>query len=285
MHSSPARVNADDRCVGAWLSRPHPGFVVSEWFKARLCPALVESSGIFDGARPDRLAGNGELSAVELRLPGIDPDSVLQIGQVRRGSLSLGDCRAQGVQECALLNWVLVGVLGEEPCRLGCLVTDERPSWPSPAGDQVSKPLCVVIIDAVPLLAQAVGKSASVGISLLGSQVANPLILLAPTQQLAPEVFIHITIATERPCKSKGKYCCSNRPCRTRSRARGLLPRDRSSSPTTYCLSDPDHVAHHWQTCVADQLSDHNEGELDNEGGRRRRSASLIPLWAAARLA
>jgi hypothetical protein len=165
---------------GVRLSRAHAGLVVSEWFKPHLCPALVELPGIFDRAGPDRLAGAGELGTVELRLTGIDPDSVLEIGQVHRGSFPFGDRRAQRIQEYALLNGVLVGVLGEEPCRLGGLVTDEGPSWPSPAGDHFGKPPCVVIIDAVPLLAQHVGQPTSVRIGLLGSQLADSLILVAP---------------------------------------------------------------------------------------------------------
>jgi hypothetical protein len=81
------------------LSRPHAGFVVSEWFKSSLCPALIESPWIFDRIWSDRPVRDGELGATELRVPGIDPNSVLQVSQMRCGSLPLGDCRAQGVQE------------------------------------------------------------------------------------------------------------------------------------------------------------------------------------------
>jgi site-specific recombinase XerD len=86
--------------------------VVSEWFQPGLCPALVESPGILDRMRAQRPVGDGELGAVELRLPGIDPDPVLQVGQVRCRSLPSGDRGAQGVQERALL--VVYGLrLGE----------------------------------------------------------------------------------------------------------------------------------------------------------------------------
>jgi hypothetical protein len=120
--------------------RPHAGFVVSEWFKPGLGPTLVESAGIFDRMRPERLPGESELGAVELRLPGIDPHSVFQVGQVRCGSLPPGDCCAQGLQEGALLDRVVVRVLGEQPGRLGCLsLTNVRPGHPRLASRSASQ--------------------------------------------------------------------------------------------------------------------------------------------------
>jgi hypothetical protein len=96
-----------------------------------------------------------------------------------------------------LLDRVPVSVLGEEPRRLGCLLTNERPSSPSPAGEQVSKPPGVVIIDALPLLAEVVREPASIRISSRGGQVTDPLILFTPGQQPPPEFVIHQAIAPE----------------------------------------------------------------------------------------
>lgn len=159
----------DDAGLRVQSSRSYARLVVRESFKASLCPALIESLSIFDRARLDRPVRDGELGAIKLRVPGVDPDSVLQVGQVCRGGLPLGDCRAQGVQECTLLNRVLVSVLRQQPRRLGRLFADERPSGPSPPGDLVSKPAGVVGIDALPLLAEAVREPTSVRISLRGS--------------------------------------------------------------------------------------------------------------------
>jgi len=53
-------------------------------------------------------------------------------------------------------------------------------AWPSSASEQVSKPSGVVVIDALPLLAEAVRESASVRVGPRGSQLTDPLILLIP---------------------------------------------------------------------------------------------------------
>jgi hypothetical protein len=175
----------------ATLFRPHPSLVVSERFKPGVCPALVEPPGIFDRMGAERPVGDGELGAVELGLPGIDPDSVLEVSQVRGGSFPLGDCRAQGRQERPLLDRIVVRVLGEEPRCLGCLLPDECAPRPSPAGEQLSKPPGVVRIGVLPLLDEVVRQPAGVWIAPRRGQVTDPLILLTPVEQLAPELFIH----------------------------------------------------------------------------------------------
>lgn len=148
--------------------------------QAWLVPALVESPGILNRERPQRPVDGGELGAVELGLPCVDPDSVVQVRQVRCGSLPLGDCRAQGLQERSLLDRIVIGVLGDEPRCPGGLLTNKRAARPSPAGEQVTKPPGVVCIDALPLLAEVIREPSGIWIGPRGSQVADPLILLTP---------------------------------------------------------------------------------------------------------
>jgi hypothetical protein len=92
---------------------------------------------------PEFSVGNGELGAVQLRLARIDPQPVLQVGQVRPGRLPLIDCAAQGMQERSLPDGIVVSVLGQQPRRLGALVTDQRPPWPASGVEKFPKPPAV----------------------------------------------------------------------------------------------------------------------------------------------
>jgi hypothetical protein len=70
------RVSTSRTCATRLLLS-HSGLVVSERLKASLGPGFIESSRIFDRVRSQRGPGTaGELGAIELRLPGIDPDPV-----------------------------------------------------------------------------------------------------------------------------------------------------------------------------------------------------------------
>jgi len=106
---------------------------------------------ILNRAGPEFAFGHGELSAVQLRLPGIDPHPVLQVSQMRRGRLPFLDRVAQGLQERSLPGRIAVGVLGQQPRRLGAVLTDQRPPGPAPGGQNLPEPPRVVPVDAVPL--------------------------------------------------------------------------------------------------------------------------------------
>jgi len=177
----------------------HPGFVISERFKSGFRAALIQPLPILNRAGPEFSVGDGELSAVQLRLASIDPHPVLQVGQVRWRRLPLIDCAAQGMQERSLPDGVTVSVLGQQPRRSGALLTGQRPSWPAPGVEKFAKPPGVFLIDALPLRRHLVREPGHVLPLRRGCQVADPLILITPGQQLAPQFFIHAAIPS-LPC-------------------------------------------------------------------------------------
>jgi hypothetical protein len=98
------------------------------------------------------------------------------------------------MQERSLADGIAVSVLGQQPRRLGALLTHQRPPWPAPGVEKFAKPPGVFFIDALPLRRHLVGEHGPVLSLRRGHQVADPLILITPGQQLAPQSFIHAAI-------------------------------------------------------------------------------------------
>ena len=60
----------------------HSRFIVSERLESGFCAALVQPFPILNRRRSEFTVGDGELRAIQLRLAGINPHPVLQVGQV-----------------------------------------------------------------------------------------------------------------------------------------------------------------------------------------------------------
>jgi hypothetical protein len=114
---------------------------------------------------------------------------------MRRGRLPVLDRVAQGLQECSLLGRIAVGVLGQQPRRLGAVLTDHRPPRPAPGVQNLPEPPRVVLVDALPLRRQLVREPERVLPRGRGHRGADPLILITSGQQFLPQFFIHAAIS------------------------------------------------------------------------------------------
>jgi hypothetical protein len=162
--------------------------------------------------RAELPAGDGELGPEQLGLPVADPYPVLQVRQVRRGCLPVGDCVAQRTEERPLQDGIPVGVLGQQPRRLGAVLACQRPAWPAPQGKELAKPAGVVLIDALPFRRDLGRKCRQVLPWRRGNKPADPLILRTPGEQFPPELFIHaasIVQDAERAQRGLSGWCAS----------------------------------------------------------------------------
>jgi hypothetical protein len=134
----------------------HSGFVVCKRFKSGFRSAFVQPLRFVNRVRPELSVGNGELGAVQLALPGIDPDPILQVGRMRRRRLALVDRTAQGVQECPLPGRIAVGMLGSSHAAAAAAAS-VRPGQP-PGDEDFPEPPGVILFDALPLCRHLLGQ-------------------------------------------------------------------------------------------------------------------------------
>lgn len=127
----------------------------------------------------------------------MDPHPVLQVGQVRPGRFALHHGGAQGVQKCALQNWIVIGVLGQQPGRPGTVLAGHCAAWASARGQQLTQPPGVGLVDS-PQPGGDVVRQHRYRPAFELDQMPDPLILIAPGQQLAPEFFVHAAIPPRR---------------------------------------------------------------------------------------
>ena len=127
----------------------HAGFVISERFKSGVRAALIQPLPILNRARPEFSVGDGELSAVQLRLASIDPHPVLQVGQVRRRRLPLIYCAAQGMQERCRTGSRSACWASSHAAPVPSSPGSVRPGQP-PGVEKFAKPPGVSLIDAPP---------------------------------------------------------------------------------------------------------------------------------------
>jgi hypothetical protein len=111
-------------------------------------------------------------------------------------------------------------VLGEQPCRAGPVLADERPARPAPGGEQLAEPPGVGLVDLPPLAGDLVGNLAPGR-----DQTADPLVLIAPGQQLTAE------FAGQARPRSWPKSCILTRHRDVREEPKGLGSRDLGPLP------------------------------------------------------
>jgi hypothetical protein len=115
------------------------------------------------------------------------------------------------MQERPLPDGIAVSVLGQQPCRPGALLTDQRPPRPATGAENFREPPRVFVIDALPLRCQLLREPDHMPTRQRGHQIADPLIFITPGQKLPPQLFIHAAIpprrAPQRKTGGEGGFC------------------------------------------------------------------------------
>jgi hypothetical protein len=211
----------------------HASVVLRSWFQTHRGAAYIEPVGVGNGlgAQVRAVWVVGVLRSVHLRFAGRDPNPVGEIGEVAWGSVSGRDRGLQEFECLALEGRGEVSVLGEEPCLLGSLFTDQRDAWPAVLGDDVFEPGSVVGVDPAHL----------VSVVSLGREAARGLVFFGPAMELGGEVVVHRN-SSRCGVKGSGPDNCPRRRCpvgRERVRIRQLRC-DRTNVRLTTLSFGPD---------------------------------------------
>jgi hypothetical protein len=102
----------------------HLGVVFREGLEPNGCTALIKVAWVLDRVRSEIGVGHGELRPVQLWLPGMHSYPVFEISQVGGRGVLARDSAAKGFKEHLLGRWITVGVLGQQPRRLGTVIAD-----------------------------------------------------------------------------------------------------------------------------------------------------------------
>src|SRR4051794_13981256 len=123
--------------------------VVGERFKSDLVSSLVDAVGIGDRPRYGRsVAYVADLRPVPLVSALGHGDPVGEVGDVGRLRFACGRGTLQQREHLALEVELTVGVLSQEPGSVGCLLPDERGSWPAMFADDLAEAVGVADVDA-----------------------------------------------------------------------------------------------------------------------------------------
>jgi hypothetical protein len=103
-----------------------PSVIVRQWLQPDLGTSVIDSVGIGQRPKLPTAAGRQELSAIQLLAALCQQDPVGQIGVVSGVRLAGLNSATEQLQADPLEGRVVVGVLDQQPGRLGAVVADQR---------------------------------------------------------------------------------------------------------------------------------------------------------------
>jgi hypothetical protein len=108
-----------------------PSVIVRQWLQPDLATSVIDSVRIGQRPKLPTAAGRQELSAIQLLATLCQQDPVGQIGVVSGVRLAGLNSTAEQLQADPLEGRVVVGVLDQQPGRLGAVVADQSTAGPA----------------------------------------------------------------------------------------------------------------------------------------------------------